>query len=89
MSASPPVKSLTREDVFVVASMLTTLTGIILGAIFAAPAHAWYYRSHGPMLSHTPLWILGTYAGCMFIIATASLTLYAKRDRPRALFAGV
>ena len=55
----------------------------------AAPARAWRYQSTGPMLSHTPLWILGTYAGCLFFIATASLALYAKRDWPRALLAGV
>lgn len=55
----------------------------------AAPAHAWYYRSPGPMLSHTPLWILGTYAGCLFFIATATLALYTKRDWRRALLAGV
>lgn len=55
----------------------------------AAPAHAWYYQSRGPMLSHTPLWILGTYAGCLFFIATASLALYVKRDWTRALLAGV
>ena len=54
----------------------------------AAPAHAWYYRPHGPMLSHTPLWIIGTYAACMFFIATGTLVFYEKRAYGQALLAG-
>ena len=43
----------------------------------AAPGRAWYYPSHGVMLSHTPLWIIFTYGGCMFAIAAPGrLTIY-------------
>jgi hypothetical protein len=55
----------------------------------AFPAHAWYYQSSGPMLSHTPLWIVGTYAACMFFIASAALSFYAPRAWGRAVLAGV
>ena len=37
---------------------------------FAPSARAWYYPPHGVMLSHTPLWIIFTYGGCMFAIAS-------------------
>jgi hypothetical protein len=55
----------------------------------AAPARAWYYRTTGPMLSHTPLWIVGTYAACMFFIASAALVFYEKQAWGRAVLGGV
>lgn len=55
----------------------------------AFPAHAWYYPPGGPMLSHTPLWVIGTYGGCMFAIATAALVFYQPRAWGRAVVAGV
>ena len=56
---------------------------------FAAPARAWYYTSSGPMLSHTPVWIILTYGGCMFAIATMALEFYRPRDWGRAVLAGI
>ncbi len=56
---------------------------------FAAPAQAWYYASNGPMLSNTPLWIIFTYGGCMFSIATLALYFYRPGDWRRALVAGL
>ncbi|HEY7779314.1 MAG TPA: hypothetical protein VIC85_03795 [Ktedonobacterales bacterium] len=54
----------------------------------AAPAHAWHYTTRGPALSHTPVWVILTYAGCMFFIATAALTWYARGAWGRAVVAG-
>jgi len=50
----------------------------------AAPARAWYYPSRGVMLSHTPLWIVFTYGGCMFAIASSAVLLYRPRAWGRA-----
>lgn len=55
----------------------------------AARAHAWRYTPHGPVLGHTPLWVIGTYACCVFAIATLALTLYRPGGRGRALLGGV
>jgi hypothetical protein len=55
---------------------------------FAAPAKAWYYEPTGPMLSNTPLWIVLTYGGCMFAIATMALEFYSPRSWGRAVVAG-
>lgn len=55
----------------------------------AAPAHAWHYTTPGPMLGQTPVWVIFTYGGCMFFIATAALTWYAARAWDRALLAGI
>jgi Domain of unknown function (DUF6989) len=55
---------------------------------FAAPARAWYYTPHGMMLSHTPLWIIFTYGGCMFSIASATIFLYHAQSWSRALMGG-
>jgi hypothetical protein len=55
---------------------------------FAAPARAWYYTTSGPMLSHTPVWIILTYGGCMFAIATMALQFYRPQDWGRAVLAG-
>ena len=56
---------------------------------FAAPARAWYYPSHGVMLSHTPLWIIFTYGGCMFAIASSAVLLYRPQAWGRAVIAGL
>jgi hypothetical protein len=56
---------------------------------FAAPARAWYYTASSLMLSHTPVWIILTYGGCMFAITTMVLEFYRPRDWGRAVLAGV
>lgn len=56
---------------------------------FAAPAQAWYYTTSGLMLSHTPVWIVLTYGGCMFAIATMALEFYRPGDWGRAVLAGI
>ena len=56
---------------------------------FAAPAKAWYYVPTGPMLSNTPLWIVFTYGGCMFSIATMALGFYRPKRWGRAMLAGL
>lgn len=55
----------------------------------AAPAQAWYYTTGGPMLSHTPVWIIFTYGGCMFAIATTALIGYQPRSWGRAVLGGL
>jgi len=54
----------------------------------AAPAQACHYATRGPMLSHTPLWIIGTYGICMFAIASGALVFYRKGAWGRALLGG-
>jgi hypothetical protein len=70
---------------------LITLLGMSLPSWyeeFAAPAKAWYYTTTRLMLSHTPLWIILTYGGCMFGIATASLLCYRPNNWGRAIVGG-
>ena len=55
---------------------------------FAAPARAWHYTTTGLALSNTPLWVIFTYGGCTFSIATAALLLYRCGRWPRALAGG-
>ena len=55
----------------------------------AAPAKAWYYRPGGVMLSHTPLWVIFTYGGCMFGIAAMALLNYRPQAWGRAVVAGI
>lgn len=55
----------------------------------APTARTWYYPPHGLMLSHTPLWIIFTYGGCMFVIATAAVLFYRPKAWGRAVIAGV
>lgn len=55
---------------------------------FAAAAKAWHYTGSGPVLSHTPVWVILTYGGCMLAIGAAALT-YRRRGWGRALGAGV
>ena len=55
----------------------------------AAPARAWFYPPHGLMLSHTPLWIIFTYGGCMFAIASSAVLLYRPQAWGRAVIAGL
>jgi len=55
---------------------------------FAAPAMAWHYQTSGPILGHTPLWIILTYGGCMFSIAMAALEFYRPGDWIRSLLGG-
>jgi hypothetical protein len=54
-----------------------------------APARAWFYPPQGMMLSHTPLWIIFTYGGCMFAITSAAVLLYRPRAWSRAVIAGL
>ena len=55
----------------------------------AARAGAWHYTTGGPWLWHTPLWVILTYGGCMFAIATAALEFYRPGDGGRAALAGL
>ncbi|MDX1688143.1 MAG: hypothetical protein R3248_09195 [Candidatus Promineifilaceae bacterium] len=55
---------------------------------FAAPARAWHYTTAGPAVSNTPLWVILTYGGCTFSIATAALLLYRGGRWPHALAGG-
>ncbi len=55
---------------------------------FAAPALAWHYTSSRLMISHTPVWIILTYGGCMFSIALAVLEFYRPGRWLRALAGG-
>jgi hypothetical protein len=74
------------------AIMLITLLGMALPPWyeqFAAPARAWYYTPHGMMLSHTPLWIIFTYCGCAFSIASAAIFLYQPQSWSRAIIGGL
>ncbi len=56
---------------------------------FAAPARAWYYPARGWMLSHTPVWIILTYGGCIFSIAVLALEGYQPRAWGRAVVSGM
>lgn len=56
---------------------------------FAAPAQAWYYPPKGLMLSHTPVWIILTYGGCIFSIAALALGSYQPRAWGRAAVSGL
>lgn len=40
---------------------------------FAVPAKAWHYTTTSFTLSHTPVWVIFTYGGCMFSISTIAL----------------
>ena len=71
---------------------LPTLLGMTLPPWYeelAAPARAWFYPPHGVMLSHTPLWVIFTYGGCMFAIASSAVLLYRPRAWGRAVMAGL
>ena len=73
------------------AIIIITVLGMLLPPWyeqFAAPARAWYYPPHGMMLSHTPLWIIFTYGGCMFSIASAAILLYQAQSWTRAIIGG-
>jgi hypothetical protein len=75
-----------------VAIGVPTALGMILPAWYeelAAPARAWFYPPHGVMLSHTPLWMIFTYGGCMFAIAASAVLLYRPRAWGRAVIAGL
>ncbi len=56
---------------------------------FAKPARAWYYTTTHLMISNTPLWIILTYGGCMFGIATLAMLSYAPGKWERAFVAGI
>jgi hypothetical protein len=56
---------------------------------FAAPARAWYYPPKGLMLSHTPVWIILTYGGCIFAIAALAMWFYQPRAWGRAALSGL
>jgi len=54
----------------------------------AAPARAWHYVTEGPVLSNTPLWVVGAYGGCMFFIGAAAVELYERGSLGRAVLGG-
>jgi hypothetical protein len=56
---------------------------------FAAPAKAWYYPPSGVMISNTPLWVILTYGGSMFGIATMAVINYRPHAWGRAVIAGI
>ena len=56
---------------------------------FAKPARAWYYTTSHFLVSNTPVWIILTYGGCMFGIATMTLLLYSPNQWGRAIVAGI
>jgi hypothetical protein len=69
-----------------------TLLGMTLPPWYeelAAPARAWFYPPNWVMLSHTPLWVIFTYGGCMSAIASSAVLLYRPRAWGRALIAGL
>jgi hypothetical protein len=69
-----------------------TLLGMSLPPLyeeFAAPAKAWYYPPSGMMISNTPFWIILTYGGCMFGIATMALINYRPHAWGREVIAGI
>jgi hypothetical protein len=69
-----------------------TLLGMTLPPLyeeFAAPAKAWYYPASGLMISNTPLWVILTYGGCMFGIATMALINYRPQGWGCAVIAGI
>ena len=69
-----------------------TLLGMSLPPLyeeFAAPARAWYYPPSRMMISNTPFWIILTYGGCMFGIATMALINYRPHAWGRAVIAGI
>ena len=71
---------------------VVTLLGMSLPPWYeelAAPAKAWYYVPKGVMISHTPLWEILTYGGCMFGIATMALLNYRPQAWGRAVVAGI
>jgi hypothetical protein len=54
----------------------------------AAPAGAWKYAPYGITFSHTPLWVILTYGGCMFSVASAAITFYKPFIWSKAILAG-
>lgn len=56
---------------------------------FAASARAWYYPPKGWMVSHTPVWIILTYGGCIFSIGALALAGYQPRAWGRAVLSGL
>jgi hypothetical protein len=77
-------------------------TGMVVGIIsimgmslppwyeeFAKPARAWYYTTSHWLISNTPLWIILTYGGCMFGIATMALLCYSPKKWGRAIAGGI
>ncbi len=75
-----------------IAVSLVSALGTILPPWYeelATPAQAWYYKTSGPMLSNTPIWIIFTYWGCMFAIATMALMCYRPKAWARAVLGGI
>lgn len=74
-----------------IAIAIPTLLGMLIPPWYeqlAAPARAWYYNPHGIMLSHAPLWVIFTYGGCMFGVASAAILLYKPQSWSRAILGG-
>jgi hypothetical protein len=71
---------------------LVTIVGALLPPWYeelAFRAGAWHYRPSPWMLAHTPGWIIFTYAGCAFAIATLAIVFYHPRAWGRAVLAGL
>jgi len=74
------------------AVVLVTGAGLLLPPWYeelAFRAGAWYYRPGQLMVGHTPVWIIFTYGGCSFAIATLALVFYRPRAWGRAALAGL
>lgn len=56
---------------------------------FAAPAKAWYYTTTRLTLSHTPVWVIFTYGGCMFCVSTIALLYQRYSSYGSAVVCGI
>jgi hypothetical protein len=71
---------------------LVTVVGMLLPPWYeelAVRAQAWHYRPTAWMVGNTPIWIIFTYGGCMFAIATLAASFYRPRAWGRAVLAGL
>ena len=56
---------------------------------FAAPAKAWYYTTPKFTLSHTPVWVIFTYGGCMFCVSIIALLHKRYSSNGSAVICGI
>jgi hypothetical protein len=66
--------------------------GLVLPPVYeelAVRAGAWYYRTGGWMVGHTPLWAILTYGCSAFAIGALALAFYRPRAWGQAMIAGV
>lgn len=71
---------------------LATGVGMVLPPWYeelAVRAGAWHYRPSGSMLANTPVWVIFTYGGCAFAMATLAIVFYRPQAWGRAVLAGL